>query len=278
MMASKLDAFTILRNGVKLGYPFVESIAAVLPYVDIFWVEEGYSDDDTFHMLSRMAYLYPQIRLSRHHWQQMQTGFAIGEATNSLLERINADRVAPWLLYVQADELWHPRSLEYISGLVHDSAWDEAGWDAINVPFLHIAENYQKLQFAPGQESYRRAVRVVRNQDYIRSHRDAWTFEGCRRVFNADPTLCEVVHANSTGFENWYTKADSHARELYPDLGHYAMTAAQRKTAVESGVIPEQWLATTSPFADRLPECVLPLVGQLRYEPNPKLLEARRDK
>lgn len=270
---SKLDGFTIVKNGLTLGYPFVESVVAVLPYVNLFWIEEGHSDDDTFYVLSQMAYKYPKIRLSRHHWRKMTTGFAIGEATNSLLERINANSKADWLLYVQADELWHPRSSAYVSELVDDPAWNAAGWDAINVQFLHLAENYQKLQFPPGEESYRRAIRVVRNLDYIRAHRDAWTFEGCRNVFNADPSRCEVVHANSTGFYNWYAKADSHARELYSDLGHYAATAAMRKKVVESGEIPDHWKATTSPFHDRLPAEVLPTIGQLRYRQNARLLQ-----
>lgn len=270
----KLEAFTIVRNGIKLGYPFVESIAAVLPYVDAVWVEEGHSDDDTLFVLSQLAHKQAKVRLSRHRWRQMQTGFAIGEATNSLLERINDyGDDATWLLYVQADELWHPNSLRYLRETLERFGQISAAYDAVNVPFLHLAENYQVLQFPPGQESYRRAIRVVRNVPYIKSHRDAWTFEGCRNIFNADPTRCEVVHANSTGFYNWYAKADSHARELYPDLGHYAATADMRKGVIESGVIPEHWRATTSPFQDRLPVEVLPTLGQLFYAPNAELLK-----
>lgn len=268
-----MDAFTIVRNGIKLGYPFVESVVAVLPYVERFWIEEGHSDDDTFFVLSRLAHKHPKVQLSRHRWKQMQTGFAIGEATNSLLERINtASTAGRWLLYVQADELWHPASLDYLTGLMERFERVGLDHDALSVSFLHLAENYQKLQFPPGQESYRRAIRVIKNTDYIKSHRDAWTFEGCYSVFNADPARCEVVHANSTGFYNWYIKADSHARDLYPDLGHYAATADMRKAAVESGVVPEHWLATTSPFAARLPAEVLPTIGQLRYAPNEALL------
>ena len=34
----KISAFTFLRNGVLLGYPFEESIRSVLPLVDEFVV------------------------------------------------------------------------------------------------------------------------------------------------------------------------------------------------------------------------------------------------
>ena len=43
----KVSGFTFLRNGVKLGYPFVESIRSVLPIVDEFIIALGPSPDGT---------------------------------------------------------------------------------------------------------------------------------------------------------------------------------------------------------------------------------------
>ena len=47
----KVSWFTFLRNGQKLGYPFVESIRSILPIVDEFVVAFGTCDDDTKRML-----------------------------------------------------------------------------------------------------------------------------------------------------------------------------------------------------------------------------------
>ena len=47
----KVSGFTFLRNGQKLGYPFVESIRSVLPIMDEFVVAFGPCDNDTKRML-----------------------------------------------------------------------------------------------------------------------------------------------------------------------------------------------------------------------------------
>ena len=43
----KVSGFSFIRNGVLLGYPFVESIKSILPIVDEFVIAVGESDDDT---------------------------------------------------------------------------------------------------------------------------------------------------------------------------------------------------------------------------------------
>ena len=43
----KVSAFTFIKNGQILGYPFVHSIMSILPIVDEFIVNVGYSEDNT---------------------------------------------------------------------------------------------------------------------------------------------------------------------------------------------------------------------------------------
>ena len=47
----KVSAFTFIRNGVILGYPFIQSIKSVLPIVDEFVINVGESDDDTLQKI-----------------------------------------------------------------------------------------------------------------------------------------------------------------------------------------------------------------------------------
>ena len=49
----KVSGFTFLRNGQKLGYPFVASIRSILPIVDEFVVALGPCDDDTEKQCAR---------------------------------------------------------------------------------------------------------------------------------------------------------------------------------------------------------------------------------
>ena len=219
----KMDAFMVVKNVTRLGYPWVESILGVLPFVDRFWVEEGNGDDDTFKYLQMLAVKYPgKFMLSRFDWPQLETGFAIGAAMQHLLDRLNTGSVAPWLLYVQADELWHPESLEYVRYISCISGEIDSAQGG-QFEFLHIAKNFQERQFPEGRESYVWATRLIRNTPRIKSHRDAWTFEeiGPQAVIHMKHP---IVHANSTYWEHWASKARNHAELLYRDLPMYKVS------------------------------------------------------
>ena len=46
-----VSAFTFIKNGQILGYPFIESIKSILPIVDEFVINVGESEDDTLEMI-----------------------------------------------------------------------------------------------------------------------------------------------------------------------------------------------------------------------------------
>ena len=64
----KISGFSFLRNGQKLGYPFVESIRSILPIVDEFVIALGPCDDDTEKVI-------------RHDWFMDLHGFRTSELT-----------------------------------------------------------------------------------------------------------------------------------------------------------------------------------------------------
>ena len=64
----KISGFTIVRNTLSQGYPFVESIISAMPVCDEFIIADGYSTDGTWEILQRLAELYPKIKLSRDKW------------------------------------------------------------------------------------------------------------------------------------------------------------------------------------------------------------------
>ena len=47
----KISAFTFIKNGQILGYPFIQSIESILPIVDEFIVNVGESEDNTLEMV-----------------------------------------------------------------------------------------------------------------------------------------------------------------------------------------------------------------------------------
>ena len=46
-----ISAFTFIKNGQILGYPFVHSIKSILPIVEEFVVNVGESEDDTLKII-----------------------------------------------------------------------------------------------------------------------------------------------------------------------------------------------------------------------------------
>ena len=64
----KVSGFTFIRNGRKLGYPFVESIRSILPIVDEFVIALGPSDDGTGEELAKIR--DPKIRIIETQWNE----------------------------------------------------------------------------------------------------------------------------------------------------------------------------------------------------------------
>ena len=51
----KVSAFTFIKNGQVLGYPFLQSIKSVLPIVDEFVINVGESEDDTLALIESIS-------------------------------------------------------------------------------------------------------------------------------------------------------------------------------------------------------------------------------
>ena len=47
----KVSAFTFIKNGQILGYPFLQSIQSILPIVDEFVINVGESEDNTLALI-----------------------------------------------------------------------------------------------------------------------------------------------------------------------------------------------------------------------------------
>ena len=57
----KVSAFTFIKNGEILGYPFLQSIQSVLPIVEEFVINIGESEDDTLALINSIS--SPKIRI-----------------------------------------------------------------------------------------------------------------------------------------------------------------------------------------------------------------------
>ena len=155
-----VSGFTFLRNGQKLGYPFVASIRSILPIVDEFVVALGPCDDDTEKQLREIG--DPKIRIIPTRWNEhirpdySVKGFVYGQQKSIALFNCTGD----WAFYLEADEVVHENDLPKIRAAM-ERCLDDARIEALAFDYLHFYGNANTYAWSPGW--YRSEVRIIRN-------------------------------------------------------------------------------------------------------------------
>lgn len=193
-----ISGFTIIRNGVRFDFPFLESIQSALPICDEFIVNVGQGDDTT---LEKICAFRNNLDVSeKNKIKIFESQWPLGEKTKRMGGRILADQtnlalqkcVGRWCLYLQADEVFHENDLPLIRSQLLDWAYrDEIEGVVFN--YLHFYGSYYNLQTS--RSSYRREMRVIRNGLGIVSSGDAQSFlhqDG--RKLKAVLTNAQVYH------------------------------------------------------------------------------------
>jgi glycosyltransferase involved in cell wall biosynthesis len=156
----KVSGFTFLRNGQRLGYPFMASIRSILPLVDEFVIALGPCDDDTEKMLREIG--DAKIRIIPTRWNEnlrsdySVKGFAYGQQKSIALFNCTGD----WAFYLEADEVLHENDLPKIRAAMEKHLPDERV-EALAFDYLHFYGNKNTIAWSPGW--YRSEVRIIRN-------------------------------------------------------------------------------------------------------------------
>lgn len=165
----KVSGFTVIRNGVLMGYPVLESIRSVLPLVDEMVVGVGQSDDSTREMIAAIG--DPKIKIFDAFWDTKKTrgGLILSEKTNEALDRCTHD----WCLYIQADEVIHEADYPAIRANLETYGHDPR-IQGFLFRYIHFYGSYSTI--ATSRKWYRNEVRIVRRSSGIRSWNDAQGF------------------------------------------------------------------------------------------------------
>ncbi|MGA2685006.1 MAG: glycosyltransferase [Verrucomicrobiota bacterium] len=156
----KISGFTFLRNGQKLGYPFIASIRSILPMVDEFVIALGPCEDDTEKMLHEIG--DPKIRIIPTQWNERirpgysVRGFVFGQQKTIALFNCTGD----WAFYLEADEVVHEDDLPKLRAAMEKYLSDERV-EAFAFDYLHFYGNQNTIAWSPGW--YRSEVRIIRN-------------------------------------------------------------------------------------------------------------------
>ena len=165
----KISGFTVIRNGILMGYPVLQSIQSLLPLVDELLVGVGQSDDGTKEMIESLG--NPKIKIFDSFWDTKKTkgGLILSEKTNEALAQCTHD----WCFYIQADEVLHEMDLPIIRKAVRDFGADSA-IQGFLFRYIHFYGSFHTV--ATSRKWYRNEVRLVRKSSGIQSHNDAQGF------------------------------------------------------------------------------------------------------
>ena len=176
--SEKISGFTLVRNGVKFDYPFIESMKSLLPLVDELVVNVGYGDDDTLEQVQKFARDAGQgkVLVFESEWplndpEKRKSGLILSEQTNLALDRCQYD----WCIYLQADEVLHEEDYPKIQEIKKEVLRDPEA-EAVVFEYRHFYGSYQVVQKT--RSAYRREIRMVKKSSGARSVGDAQSFLG----------------------------------------------------------------------------------------------------
>jgi hypothetical protein len=157
----KVSAFTFIKNGQILGYPFLQSIQSVLPIVDEFVINVGESEDDTLMIIESIS--SPKIRIIKSKWcdSMQDRGYVYGQ--QKMISQFNC--TGDWAFYIEGDEVYHESDLDQINSSMQQHL-DDLNVEALAFDFYHFYGNANTYLDSPGW--YRSEARIIKNS--IRSY------------------------------------------------------------------------------------------------------------
>ena len=132
----KVSAFTFIKNGQILGYPFIQSIQSI---------------NDV------------KIRILKSKWNEemRDRGYVYGQ--QKMIAQFNC--TGDWVFYIEGDEIYHEEDLKKIKESMHSSL-NDANVEALAFDFKHFYGNANSVLNSPGW--YRSEARILKNS--IRSY------------------------------------------------------------------------------------------------------------
>ena len=154
----KVSAFTFIKNGQLLGYPFLQSIESVLPIVDEFIINVGESEDETLSLIKSIS--NPKVRIINSKWNNsmQDRGFVYGQ--QKMIAQYNC--TGDWAFYIEGDEVYHENELDQIKESMRVNL-NDLTVEALVFDFYHFYGNANSYIDSPGW--YRNEARIIRITD-----------------------------------------------------------------------------------------------------------------
>jgi len=208
----KVSAFTFIKNGQILGYPFIQSIKSILPIVDEFVINVGDSEDDTLALIQSIK--NPKIRIIQSTWNDNMhdRGYVYGQ--QKMIAQFNC--TGDWAFYIEGDEVYHEDDLEKIKASMQEHV-DNPEVEALIFDFYHFYGNANSYLDSPGW--YRSEARIIKNS--VRS-------------YAPDGLFWLVLDSNKNGR---YPKAKHTGACCY----HYGWVRSEEQMNLKSQKVQQYW-------------------------------------
>ena len=208
----KVSAFTFIKNGQILGYPFLQSIRSILPIVDEFVINVGSSEDDTLEMIRSIK--DKKIRIIESQWNggMRDRGYVYGQ--QKMIAQFNC--TGDWAFYIEGDEIYHEKDLEEIRNSM-EVYLNDTNVEALVFDFKHFYGNANSVLNSPGW--YRSEARIIKNS--IRS-------------YAPDGLFWLILDSNKKGR---YPRAKKIKASCY----HYGWVRSEKQMNLKSSKVQKYW-------------------------------------
>jgi hypothetical protein len=208
----KVSAFTFIKNGQILGYPFLHSIQSILPIVDEFIINVGKSEDDTLNLIKSLS--SKKIRIIESTWSDkiQDRGYVYGQ--QKMIAQFNCS--GDWAFYVEGDEIYHEKDLNQIKQSM-EKHLNNSNVEALVFDFYHFYGNKESILRSPGW--YRSEARIIKNSI---------------RTYSPDGLFWLVLDSNKKGR---YPKAKHTGVTCY----HYGWLRTEDQMNLKSTKVQKYW-------------------------------------
>jgi len=231
-----VSGLTIIRNGVRLNYPFIEAIRSVLPICDEYIVVAGDSDDETLEYLAALD--SEKVRVVHTEWSPLvrPQKCLLAQQTNIGLGFCRGR----WCLNLQGNEVIHEKDLPHLRQLMENHA-DNESVEAMLVERLTFWSDYDHyIPVYPRRFKY--TARIIRPNIGTYSIRDGMSFA----VFDNFSTSGRYPNAVDTGVDLYrydYVHSLEQQARKFADAVHRSGTSVRAGEDYFYTHYPRQFIA-----------------------------------
>lgn len=198
----KVSGFTLCRNGVRLGFPFRESLRSLAPLCDEIVVALGEGEDNTAEELQKLSGELPcELKIVNTQWNpaSVEGGSILAEQTNIALNATKHEIV----FYLQGDEVLHEEDYPLIKKDLERLVQSQ---EAASLVFQWVHFFGDQNTFVQSRKWYRKEIRAFKKSSGLRSYKDAQSF---RKPVGGDWLCLPAIETRSRVFHyGWLRPAE----------------------------------------------------------------------